>query len=228
MKKFSEIFPKGLIVSCQARKGEPLFSSDIMARMAECAQIGGAIGIRANTPPDIKAIKERVPLPVIGIYKIMSKETEVYITPTFSSAQAIAEAGADAIALDATNRPRPNGETLEELIERIHKELDLPVMADCSTLEEGIAAIHFSADAVATTLSGYTSHSPQSKEPDWELLSALIKKVSVPVIAEGRFNTPEHAAKAMQMGAYAVVAGTAITRPQDVTAWFAQALGKYE
>lgn len=224
MKAFSDIFPRGLIVSCQARRGEPLFSSDIMARMAECAMIGGAIGIRANTPPDIKAIKGRIPLPVIGIYKIVSKETKVYITPTFQSALEIAEAGADAIALDATNRPRPNGEILEEIINRIHEELDLPVMADCSTLEEGIASVHFGADAVATTLSGYTSHSPQTGEPDWQLLSELIEKVEVPVIAEGRFNTPQDAAKAMKMGAYAVVVGTAITRPQDVTSWFKQAM----
>jgi N-acylglucosamine-6-phosphate 2-epimerase len=226
MKKFTEIIPRGLIVSCQARMGEPLFSSDIMARMAECAQIGGAIGIRANTPSDIRAIKGRVPLPVIGIYKIVTKMSDVYITPTFKSAQDIADAGADVIALDATSRPRPDGEILEELIKRIHEELDLPVMADCSMLEEGLAAVCFGADAVATTLSGYTPYSPQSKDPDWELLSALIEKLNVLVVAEGRFNTPELAAKAIQMGAYAVVVGTAITRPQDVTAWFAQALGK--
>jgi N-acylglucosamine-6-phosphate 2-epimerase len=227
MKTFSKIFPRGLIVSCQARKGEPLFSSDIMARMAQCAQIGGAIGIRANTPSDIKAIKNRIPLPVIGIYKIVLQESEVYITPTFATACEIAEAGADAIALDATNRPRPNGENLGEIIKRIHEELDLPVMADCSTIEEGIAAVRLGADALATTLSGYTPYSPQKKEPDWQLLSGLIEKAGVPVIAEGRFNTPEDAAKAIQMGAYAVVVGTAITRPQDVTFWFTQALEKY-
>ncbi|MBN1900096.1 N-acetylmannosamine-6-phosphate 2-epimerase [Candidatus Sumerlaeota bacterium] len=228
MKKFTDIFSRGLIVSCQAREGEPLFSSDIMARMADSARIGGAIGIRANAPSDIKAIKKRVPLPLIGIYKIISKESEVYITPTFESARVIAEAGADVIALDATGRPRPNGETLRELIERIHKELDIPVMGDCSTLEEGIAAVRFGADAIATTLSGNTPYSPQKKEPDWKLLSELIEKVDAPVVAEGRFNAPELAAKAIQMGAYAVVVGTAITRPHEVTSWFSQALLIYK
>lgn len=220
MKKFTETFPRGLIVSCQAREGEPLHGSDIMARMALSAEMGGAVGIRANTPEDIAAIKKLVSLPVIGIYKIQTGESEVYITPTFESAQAIAGAGADAIAIDATRRTRPQGQTLDSLIDRIHQELNLPVMADCSTVEEGIAAAGAGADVVASTLGGYTSYSRRMEEPDFELLKGLIEHTDLPVIAEGRYHTPEEAALALSLGAYAVVVGTAITRPHEITAGF--------
>jgi len=226
MKKFEEIFPRGLIVSCQAREGEPLYSSDIMARMARCAELGGAIGLRANTPQDILAIKQTVSLPLIGIYKIPTRGYEVYITPTFDAARALVQAGADVIAADATDRARPNGETIASLFRKIHDELDRPVMADCSTFEEGMKARDLGADAVATTLAGYTPHSISQEGPDYALLERLAQTLDVPVIGEGRFFFPEQAARALEIGAYAVVVGTAITRPQDITARFVKSMNK--
>ncbi len=224
MRRPEEIFRRGLIVSCQALEHEPLHGSHIMARMALAAEQGGAVGIRANTPEDIQAIKATVKLPVIGIYKREYEGSEVYITPTFAEAKAIAEAGADMIALDATPRPRPGGETLATLIRRIHQELDLPVMADCSTTEEAIAAAELGADVVSSTLAGYTPYSRKTEGPDFEMLREVLDRVSVPVFAEGRFHTPEQVAQALAMGCYAVVVGGAITRPQEITARFTAAI----
>lgn len=224
MRHPKEIFPRGLIVSCQALEHEPLHGSHIMARMALAAQQGGAVGIRANTPEDIRAIREMVSLPIIGIYKRDYEGSDVSITPTFEEARAIAEAGADMIALDATPRPRPNGETLPELIRRIHDELDLPVMADCSTLEEAVEAARLGADVVSSTLAGYTPYSRKTDGPDFDLLRDMLKQVNAPVFAEGRFHSPEQVAQALAMGCYAVVVGGAITRPQEITARFAAAV----
>jgi N-acylglucosamine-6-phosphate 2-epimerase len=208
----------GLIVSCQALENEPLHGADIMARMAVAAQQGGAVGIRANSPPDIRTIRAAVPLPLIGIYK--DGDTGVYITPTFRHAQEVAEAGADIIALDATARPRPDGSILSDLIQRIHGELGKPVLADISTLEEAEAAQAAGADIVATTLAGYTPYSAQQDGPDFNLISALAGRMQVPTIAEGRIATPEDALRALRCGALAVVVGGAITRPQTITARF--------
>jgi N-acylglucosamine-6-phosphate 2-epimerase len=208
-----------LIVSCQALVNEPLHGSYIMARMAVAAKEGGAVAIRANSPEDIYAIKQAVDLPVIGLVK--DGETGVYITPTFRHARAVAEAGADIIALDATSRPRPDGRTLAELIADIHNQLKKPVLADVSTLEEGIAAEKLGADLVAPTLSGYTDYSPKLDGPDFTLIRALVETLNVPVIAEGRIRTPEEACAALDTGVLAVVVGSAITRPQWITAQFA-------
>ena len=214
----------GLIVSCQAPEGTPLHGSHIMAAMARAAEIGGAVGIRADGPNDIRAIKQAVKLPVLGIYKIRYPDCEPYITPTFEAAREILAAGADIIALDATLRPRLNGLTADELIRQV-KALGVPVMADISTLEEGVAAAESGADIVATTMSGYTPYSPKSDEPDYALIEGLVARVKVPVIAEGKIWTPEQARKALDLGAYAVVVGTAITRPHVVTERFVRAMG---
>jgi len=194
-----------------------------MAAMAQAVVMGGAVGIRADGPADVYAIKQVVSVPVIGIYKIHYPDAEPYITPTYEAAEQIAEAGADIIALDATLRPHPGDTATNELIRRV-KELGLPIMADVSTAEEGIAAAEAGADLVATTLSGYTPYSRQSSEPDFELVCELVNAVSVPVIMEGRIWTPEQARHAIECGAYAVVVGTAITRPRLITERFVKAL----
>ncbi len=213
----------GLIVSCQAAEGTPLHGSSIMAAMARAAEIGGAVGIRADGPSDIRAIKQAVNLPVIGINKIGRSESEPYITPTAQAAREIVEAGADIVALDATLRPRSSGLTAERLIAKV-KELGVPVMADISTLEEGIAAAEAGADIVATTMSGYTPYSRRSEMPDLMLVRRLVGEVKVPVIAEGKIWTPDQARMAIRLGAHAVVVGTAITRPHIVTERFVKAL----
>ena len=208
----------GLIVSCQALPHEPLHGSAIMARMALAAWQGGAVGIRANTPDDIRAIRSAVPLPVIGLYK--AGEAEVYITPTLEHARAVVVAGADIVALDATSRPRPDGRSLGEVISALHAEFGVLVMADISTVEEAMAAADLGADVVSTTLSGYTPYSPQSKEPDLALVAELAARLTVPVVAEGRISTPAQARAALDAGAFAVVVGAAITRPQWITTQF--------
>ncbi len=212
----------GMIVSCQALEDEPLHGAEIMARMALAARQGGAAGIRANGPADIRAIRAAVPLPLIGLFKDGTEG--VYITPTLAHARKVAEAGADIVALDATQRPRPNGERMAEIIAAVHERHGKLVLADVSTLEEGLLAEAAGADMVSTTLSGYTPYSPQMEGPDLELVRELSPRLRVPVIAEGRIHTPEQARAALEAGALAVVVGGAITRPQLITARFVSAL----
>jgi len=207
----------GLVVSCQALEDEPLHSAEIMARMAEAAMIGGAVGIRCNGVEDTKAIRAKVDLLVIGLWKV-GKEG-VYITPTADHALSIIDAGADMVALDAT-KMRAN---LESDVLAIHKVGGL-VMADISTYEEGLMAADVGVDCISTTLSGYTEWSPQQKVPDFDLVNRLSNRLSIPVIAEGRINTPELLEEAFAMGAFAVVIGSAITRPQWITSNFIRSL----
>ena len=211
----------GVIVSCQALPHEPLYGAEIMARMAIAAAQGGARGIRANTPQDIQAIRRAVDLPIIGLYKEEIPNFSVYITPTLDHARAVAEAGADMIAIDATDRPRPAGD-LAAFIALIHGETGRPVLADISTFEEGVAAVEAGADLVATTMSGYTPYSPQIKSPDLDLVALLVKNIRVPVIAEGRYHMPDQARDALARGAHAVVVGGAITRPHEITRRFVE------
>lgn len=215
----------GLIVSCQAEDGSPFFQPDSMARFAMAAELGGAVGIRAKEP-DIRAIKDSCSLPVIGIDKVYLEGFEVYITPRFEDAERIAAAGADIIALDCTPRPRPDGVTMEELVRRIKEELKLPVMADIATLEEAVAAEKAGADIVATTMSGYTAYSPARDTPDFDLLEAVIRAVDVPVISEGHIFTLAEARACLAVGAWAIVIGTAISRPIELTQRFAKAIAR--
>ena len=215
-----------LIVSCQALEDEPLFGAEIMARLALAAVQGGAAGIRANTPVDIAAIRRILPqVPIIGLYKQDLPGYEVRITPTLAHALQLAEAGCDIIALDATARPHPEGGAAG-LIRQVKHATKLPVLADISTFEEGLAAQKAGADMVSTTLSGYTAYSPAQEEPDLALVEILARKLTIPVIAEGRIATPAQAREALQAGAFAVVVGGAITRPQWITRQFVRGLSR--
>lgn len=219
------ILSKGLIVSCQAYQGDPLFGTQYMAAMAKAAEWGGAVGIRANSPQDIRAIRQVTSLPIIGIYKISSASSEVYITPDINAADQISQAGCDIIAIDATPRPRPNGVQLSELISHIKEKLGKPVMADISCLDDAITAEALKADYISTTLSGYTAHGrPVINGPDLELVAQLVHTVKLPVIAEGRIHEPAQAAQAIKLGAHAVVVGEAITRPEKITQHFITAM----
>ena len=207
----------GLVVSCQALEDEPLHSAEIMARMAEAAMIGGAVGILCNGVEDTKAIRAKVDLPVIGLWKVGREG--VYITPTADHALSIIDVGADMVALDAT-KMRAN---LESDVLAIHKAGGL-VMADISTYEEALMAADVGVDCISTTLSGYTEWSPQQEAPDFDLVNRLSNRLSIPVIAEGRINTPELLEEAFAVGAFAVVVGSAITRPQWITSNFIKRL----
>ena len=219
----------GLIVSCQAYEGEPLFGAHYMERMAVAAFQSGAVGIRANGPNDIAAIRKSVPLPIIGIYKIHDTRTEVYITPTLDSARVIVQAGADIVAVDATNRKLADGRYTYDLISDIKRELNVPVMADVSTLEEGIMAEKAGVDIISTTMAGYTPYSrPATSSPDFILVQELANNVKVPVICEGRIWTVVDAIKAFDLGAFAVVIGSAITAPQLITERFVQSINSFK
>lgn len=210
---------KGLIVSCQALPDEPLHSSFIMGKMALAAKEGGAVGIRANTVADIKAIKAEVNLPIIGIIKQDYDNMIPYITPTMKEIDALVEENIHVIALDATINQSKNF-----LKEVLNKYPNQKFMADISTIEEGLRAESLGFQFVGTTLVGYTEQSKNMN--NFEVLSTLIEKCKIPVIAEGNFDTPEKARKALEMGAYSVVVGSAITRPQLITKRFAEEVNK--
>lgn len=210
---------KGLIVSCQALPDEPLYSSFIMGKMALAAKEGGAVGIRANTVADIKAIKAEVDLPIIGIIKQDYDNMIPYITPTMKEIDDLVEENIHVIALDATINQSENF-----LKEVLNKYPNQKFMADISTVEEGLRAESLGFQFVGTTLVGYTEQSKNMN--NFEVLSTLIEKCKIPVIAEGNFDTPEKARKALEMGAYSVVVGSAITRPQLITKRFAEEINK--
>jgi N-acylglucosamine-6-phosphate 2-epimerase len=215
---------RGLVVSCQAHAGSVLGTSPpAMALIAQAAVQGGAVGIRADGPADIRAMRSRIDVPIIGICKVPTPEG-LFITPGCGGAIEVIEAGALLVALDGTPRSRPGGESLVEVIRCIHDHGGA-ALADVATLEEGLAAERLGADLVGTTLSGYTSDSPRQTEPDFDLLDALIAKCDISVFAEGRISTPEQARQALDRGAAFVVVGTAITDPMALTARFVQALG---
>ena len=208
-----------LIVSCQALPDEPLHSSYIMGRMAYAAYTGGASGIRANTVADIKEIKTTVNLPIIGIIKEQYGDNNVYITPTMKEVDALMAEGVDIIAIDGTKRERPDGKTLEELMKEIRaKYPDQLFMADISCAEEAVECERLGFDIVGTTLVGYTEYT-KGNDPLTEL-AKVVKAVKIPVIGEGNIDTPVKAKKALEIGAYAVVVGGAITRPQQITRKF--------
>lgn len=212
-----------LIVSCQALPEEPLHSSYIMGRMAVAAKEGGASGIRAQSKEDILEIEKVCDLPVIGIVKRKYDDSDIYITATMKEVEELLETKCEMIALDATARKRPNGEKVEDLVNRIHAENRL-AMADCSTLDECIEAERIGFDVVSTTLCGYTPYSKNVDGPNFALLEEVIASVKVPVIAEGKVNTPEDLSEVLKRGAYCAVVGGAITRPQQITARFVSAL----
>ena len=212
-----------LIISCQAPWGSPLNEPAIISAMALTAEQEGAAGVRLNYPVNIQASRERVSIPIIGIEKVVTTGFEVYITPTFAIAEKLAQSGSDIIALDATRRARPNGEIIEELIPRINRELQLPVMADIATYEEGLFAADCGADIVATTLCGYTAESQGTPLPALNLLENLAKKLSVPIICEGGVASPEDLRRAFDAGAFAVVVGTAITGITQLVQQFVRA-----
>ncbi len=216
-----------LIVSCQALPHEPLHSSFIMGRMALAAREGGARGIRANTREDIEEICRQVDLPVIGIVKRDYPDSSVYITPTMREIEELMAVKPEIIAMDATSGLRPGNVTLDAFFEEAKARYPHQLwMADCSTVEEALHADALGFDFIGTTLVGYTQQSQGVKieENDFEIIREVVSKSAHPVIAEGNINTPSKAKRVIELGAFSVVAGSMITRPQVITKTFSDAL----
>ena len=212
-----------LIVSCQASEGDPLDNLDTLTRIATSVLRGGAGGLRAEGVPRIAAFRAITQLPVIGLIKRYDTNGDVYITPDFRSAKAASDAGADIIALDCTARRLTAPEPWPELIRRIHTELNRPVLADIATLEDALAAERAGADAIATTLYGYTAGTADIRTISWPLIESVVAHLTIPVLVEGHITDPQEVRRALDLGATAVVVGTAITRPQAIAARFAEA-----
>ena len=216
-----------LVVSCQALPDEPLHSSFIMGRMTLAAKEGGAMGIRANTREDIREIRSQADLPVIGIVKRDYEDCPVYITPTMKEVEELMDVKPEIIALDATGRLRPGGLTLDAFFGQLKETYPEQLwMADCSTIEEAVHADELGFDFIGTTMVGYTEQSEGDRveENDFEIIREIIARVKHPVIAEGNIDTPEKAKRVIELGAFCVVVGSAITRPQLITKAFAQKL----
>ncbi len=218
-----------LIVSCQAEGHEPLGQPHILAAMAKAAVLGGAAGIRANYPENIRAIARVVKMPVIGIFKKEYADSPVFITPTEKEAMAVAATGCAIIAMDATRRVRPENADLSAMIAKLRASTPALLMADIATLDDARHATKLGFDLIGTTLSGYTEETKaRAKDnlPDFELLQQCVKEFAphIPVIAEGRIWTPEQARQALDLGAHAVVVGSAITRPWLITERFVKAM----
>ena len=220
-----ETLKNKIIVSCQAMPDEPLYKEECMLAMMASVINGGAGGLRVAGARDIRNAKQ-FNVPVIGLTKPAKlpdnwKEI-VYITPGMKEVEEIVNSGADIAAFDGTSRPRPDGCKLKEIIDFIHKSGKL-AMADISTAEEGINCADLGADLISTTLAGYTLESGEPSDgPDYDLLKDLVKKINKPVILEGRIWEPKDVRKAFEIGAYCVVIGSAVTRPQLITKRFTE------
>ena len=227
-KDVMEKIKHGLIVSCQARVGWAMYGNTIMAAFAKAAQEGGATGIRATGADNIRAIKECVDLPIIGINKQFIDGYEVYITPTYASAQEVLQEGIEILAIDATSRKRPNGETLEDIVAKVKNNYpEVLLMGEISTLQEAKAIKDLGFDFISTTLSGYTQASREVTSVNLDLIQSITKELTIPVIAEGKIETPLQAKQTLEAGAYAVVVGTSITRPEIITARYVQEVLKH-
>ncbi len=222
-----ENLQSSLIVSCQAPSHSPLHQPEVIGAIALAAINNGARGVRIDSPSHIRAVRNIAPhTPIIGLWKQMGLDSSVYITPRFEDAVAVSEAGADIIAVDATQRLRPNGEKMEDLIRRIKNDLGKMVMADIDTVESAIASADAGADFIGTTLYGYTEETEGLTPPNFDFLQQIITITNKPIICEGGVKSPQAAKKAIEMGAFAVVVGTAITGIDLQTQAYSNALAQ--
>lgn len=218
----AHIKQNSLIISCQAVKGEPLYGYNIMHLMAKAAKEGGADAIRCNTVSDINSIKAETGLPTIGIIKAVYPDSNVYITPTLNEVKALLEeTDTEVIALDATLRPRPNGEKVEDLVDyiRINKP-SVEIMADISNMEEAKYADALGFDYIGCTMRSYTESTKGIAIPDYDFIAEMVQSLHAKIIAEGGIWEANQLRKVWEANPYAVVIGSAVTRPKDITARF--------
>ena len=217
-----------VIVSCQATPGEPLYDRErsVMPLMARAAKLAGAKMIRTSSVRDIIEIKEETGLPVIGLIKREYPGFQGRITMTMREVDECMAAGADVVSIDCTDCVRGDGLTPTEFLKAVREEYpNIIIMADCATFEEGVAAHAAGADLVGTTMNGYTPQTAgETGEPNFALVARLARALPCPVIAEGRIHTPEQARKMLEIGAWAVVVGGAITRPLEIASRFMAAV----
>lgn len=229
-RKILESFRNGLIVSCQVQHDDPISTPDMHVKMAQAAAWGGAVGIRANSPEQIREIKRAVKLPVIGLYKQWNHGTDVFITPTMEAVREVYEAGAEIIALDCTDQITAAGRPAWELLPQAMKEFpEAMFFADVSNYEEAARAVKLGADIVGPTLYGYTEQTKQIEEPDLREFARMCRDFGdqAYMIMEGHIYSPEDAIKCLYLGAHAVVVGSAITRPHLTTKRFTDLMGGY-
>jgi N-acylglucosamine-6-phosphate 2-epimerase len=226
MANLIEKLKNGVIVLCHAEGDEPFNFPNYIAAFAKAAEMGGAVGIRVQGIDNIKSVRSTVKLPIIGILRGIYADGWALITPDVSDVENLINAGADIVALDVTKRVRPNGMDGFEFLELLRKRYSVPLIADVSTYIEGVRAAELGADLIATTLSGYTEYTEDIADdfPDFNLIERLTAEIHIPVIAEGRIWSPSEAAHALKCGAYAVVVGSAITRPRVITQRFVEVL----
>ena len=231
-KQILESLKGGLIVSCQVQHDDPIYTDNMVVKMAEAARWAGAVGIRANSPEQIKAIKEAVPeLPMIGLWKVWHDDTDVFITPTMKEVKAIWEAGAEIIALDCTAQVTHEGTPAWNLIKEVKKEIpEAIIFADVSNLEEARRAVENGADIVAPTLYGYTKETSHIEGADYRMFAQMCRELKdeAYVMMEGHLYTPEDAMKCIFLGAHSVVVGSAITRPHLTAKRFVDLLSGYQ
>ena len=208
---------KSLIASCQPIPNGPLDSADFILGFSKASLIGGAKALRIEGFQNLKKVRKNVRVPIIGIKKRTSKNYPIIITPLLEDIERLAILGADIIAFDSTDRLRPY--SIDKMISKIHSYGKI-AMADCSNIKDANIAMSCGADIISTTLSGYTETKATPLKPDFKLLKSLFKNFNVPIIAEGRFNTPTYFKKALDMGAHAVVVGTALNRIELITKSF--------
>lgn len=216
----------GLIVSCQPRLGSALDHANFVAALAAVAEEQGAVAVRIRGVRDIRAVRRAVKIPVLGIEKINDPISEVYITPTLESVRRVYRAGAQIIAMDATERPRPGRQSLAGIVAAAKNAFDALLMADVATLRQGVEAARLGFDMVGTTLCGYTTDTRNRKGPAFDLARRLVREVDIPVILEGRVHEPDHVRRAFDAGVYAVVVGTAITDFEWLSRRFIEACPK--
>jgi len=212
-------FRGGLVVSCQASEGTPMNTPEFIAAQAMTVELAGAKAIRAQGIENVARVVDAVNVPVIGLVKSYTLDSDVYITPTVEDVLALEKVGAHIVAVDATQRSRNGGVTLEEFFKTVRKHTNIPLLADVDSIENALNAEALGFDAIATTLNGYTDI-PSTGLPNVDLVMQIAKLIKVPLIAEGGFANPQQVKIAISNGAWAVCVGTAITNPYLLTKYF--------